>query len=234
MGNIKYNFDVSFIKSQVLLGKKAKELADHYGCSTSSIYALCKRNKIDFPKVDLVGKRFNKFVVLKKLGSRGDCGKQSIYWKCLCECGNTREFPTKSINRKEYVSCGCYLRSKERSRNNHLWNGYGDIHGKWWNNIIKGARRRSHEFKLDIKYAWNLYLRQNKQCKLSGVDIVFAETSRGFQNGYTTASLDRIDNFKGYIKGNVQWVHKDVNLMKQKMSQQELIKWCKLIAKHRD
>lgn len=29
-----------------------------------------------------------------------------------------------------------------------------------------------------------------------------------------TASLDRIDGARGYVEGNVWWVHKDVNVMK--------------------
>ena len=45
-----------------------------------------------------------------------------------------------------------------------------------------------------------------------------------------TASLDRIDNSKGYIVGNVQWVHKQVNFMKGTMEQKEFIKFCKLIS----
>jgi hypothetical protein len=45
-----------------------------------------------------------------------------------------------------------------------------------------------------------------------------------------TASLDRIDSSKGYTLGNIQWVHKWVNLMKQDMTDQEFIEWCKTIT----
>jgi len=43
-------------------------------------------------------------------------------------------------------------------------------------------------------------------------------------------SLDRIDSSKGYIKGNVQWIHKDVNIMKNKFNQEYFIEMCKLVA----
>ena len=46
----------------------------------------------------------------------------------------------------------------------------------------------------------------------------------------TTASLDRIDNSKGYLKGNVQWVHKDVNMAKGTMKNDSFIAMCKTIA----
>lgn len=47
-----------------------------------------------------------------------------------------------------------------------------------------------------------------------------------------TASLDRIDSSKGYIEGNVQWLHKDINQMKINFNQKDFIKYCKLIAKN--
>lgn len=34
-----------------------------------------------------------------------------------------------------------------------------------------------------------------------------------------------------YANDNVQWVHKDVNYMKMDLTQEEFIKYCKLIAK---
>jgi hypothetical protein len=39
---------------------------------------------------------------------------------------------------------------------------------------------------------------------------------------YETASLDRIDNKKGYIKGNVRWVLLGINYMKNRHSDEDL------------
>lgn len=44
-----------------------------------------------------------------------------------------------------------------------------------------------------------------------------------------TASLDRIDNTKGYTEDNVQWVHKIINKMKSDLTQEDFIMWCKRI-----
>jgi hypothetical protein len=54
-----------------------------------------------------------------------------------------------------------------------------------------------------------------------------------FVNGdkIRTASLDRIDNDKGYVKSNIQWIHKDINYMKRILSQKKLIEYCNLVAK---
>jgi hypothetical protein len=47
-----------------------------------------------------------------------------------------------------------------------------------------------------------------------------------------TASLDRIDSSKGYCEDNVQWVHKDINRMKNTFDQDYFISLCKLIAEN--
>jgi len=35
---------------------------------------------------------------------------------------------------------------------------------------------------------------------------------------------------KGYIIGNVQWVHRDINRMKWGMTEDVFIRWCKRVA----
>jgi hypothetical protein len=44
-------------------------------------------------------------------------------------------------------------------------------------------------------------------------------------------NIDRIDSNQGYIEGNIQWVHKDVNIMKMKMTDEKFIGWCHIISK---
>ena len=55
------------------------------------------------------------------------------------------------------------------------------------------------------KFLYDLFLKQDKKCKLTNLDI-------SFQNN--TASLDRINSKIGYIEKNVVWVYKDINIMK--------------------
>ena len=79
------------------------------------------------------------------------------------------------------------------------------------------------------RYLWGLYVLQDKRCALSGVPIEFG-TNRVVGRIEKTASLDRIDSDKGYVKGNVQWVHKDVNVMKRAISQERFIQLANQIA----
>ena len=90
------------------------------------------------------------------------------------------------------------------------------------------ANRRKYEFDIDIEYGWQLYVEQNKQCAMTGLDIVFVMPTKHKRNKtFNVASLDRIDNSKGYIKGNVQWVHKEINRMRGSLSVDDFIKLCK-------
>lgn len=43
-------------------------------------------------------------------------------------------------------------------------------------------------------------------------------------------SIDRIDSSEGYLKGNVQLLHKDVNMAKQQYSQDYFVEMCKAVA----
>ena len=67
-------------------------------------------------------------------------------------------------------------------------------------------------------------IEQDFKCALTGWDIDAMEVN------VNTASLDRIDSSKGYIEGNVQWVHKMVNMSKQQYTQEEFIDMCTAVA----
>jgi len=226
----KYNLNKNFIYD-ALKTSNVEHIANHYGCTKSNIYVFCKKHDIKIPEIDLVGKEFNMLKVLEKIGSRGKSGRQSIFWKCLCSCGKTVELSTASIKREKQISCGCWIKSKDYREKSWCWSGCGDIHGKWWSNVKKGAKQRGHDFKISIEYAWKLFLKQNRRCALTGIEIAFGRSMKEIEKGATTASLDRIDNELGYVKKNIHWVHKDINLMKQGFSLDHFINMCNLVSK---
>lgn len=73
------------------------------------------------------------------------------------------------------------------------------------------------------RFLWKLFQGQKGRCALSGLRISFEEK---------TASLDRKDSSLGYLKTNVQWVHKDVNLMKNHFSDERFREICYLVCQH--
>lgn len=78
------------------------------------------------------------------------------------------------------------------------------------------------------QYLLDLYNKQNGKCALSKINLPLNTLSYRDLN----LSLDRIDSNKGYIEGNVQWVDKRINMMKQSFTQDEFIKMCIEVAKN--
>jgi hypothetical protein len=109
-----------------------------------------------------------------------------------------------------------------------LGTAVGDLTGAKWNAIITNAKARGHKVSISQQEAANLFKKQNGQCALSGLPLVLNETVK--RSKFITASLDRIDSNKGYERGNVQWVHKDVNKMKNTFEQGYFVELCRKIS----
>lgn len=98
--------------------------------------------------------------------------------------------------------------------------------------IQSNAIKRNLIFNLDIDYLWELYLKQNKKCALTGVNINIINATISHNYHLNTASLDRIDSSKGYEKHNVRWVHKTINHIKSDLNDNDLIYLCHLISQN--
>lgn len=155
-------------------------------------------------------------------------GKQ-YYAKCECICGKIRNVQSSHILNGRINSCGCLRPKTGRGNLNSRWKGFGEIPKSYINSINRGAKSRNLEFSITIEYLWNLFLIQSKRCALSGKEIWFNSIKKD-----TTASLDRIDSSKGYIEGNVQWVHKDINMMKQNFDEKYFLELCKQIINYKE
>jgi hypothetical protein len=92
------------------------------------------------------------------------------------------------------------------------------------------AKKKKLEVLISIEDAWALFLKQGRRCALTGLPLVMSPKT--MQAGASTASLDRIESTRGYVPGNVQWVHAVINDMKSNFSQDEFTHWCKLVASH--
>ena len=98
--------------------------------------------------------------------------------------------------------------------------------------LLSGAKTRSKKhnrpFNIDVSYINKLWSAQQGKCKLSGVKM----TTGVMVGSPTVVSIDRINSNKGYVKGNCQLVTVTVNMMKQKLSNIQLLAVCKLVANH--
>lgn len=119
---------------------------------------------------------------------------------------------------------------KKIGKAHHTFTGYEEISGSYWRKAKDGAKTRGLPFRVSMEYAWKKFIRQKRKCALSGIKLKF-NSRFGVWDG--NASLDRIDSSKGYIEGNIQWVHRDINRMKTNLKQSDFIHHCKRVATHR-
>lgn len=195
-----------------------KEIAKIYECSEMSINRRLKRNNINIRKrshIDLIGKKFHKLTVID-ISNRTN---KHIIWNCICECGRTKNVLSHNLINSGVRHCGeCTTR----------WKNFEGIPYEFFNKIKYDAKNRDLEFSITIEYILDLFIEQDKKCALSGIDLRMGNHRRA--TGDRTASLDRIDSSKGYIEGNVQWVHKCINYMKMDLQDKDFIYFCNQVS----
>lgn len=155
------------------------------------------------------------------------------YWTCKCVCGKTVERRDDYLKRcpDNNFSCGCQHSMHILGQKHKLWRGCGDISGFYFAMIKAGAKKRGISFDITIEDMWNLFLEQDGVCMLTGLKLSFKTSYKKRTNpGESTASLDRIDSSKGYTKDNIQWVHKDVNKMKNGYTEERFKEICRLVT----
>lgn len=59
-------------------------------------------------KLDLTDQVFGRLTVIECVGAR----RHGRFWKCLCECGNYKEYTTGALRSGHVQSCGCTTRSR--------------------------------------------------------------------------------------------------------------------------
>lgn len=174
--------------------------------------------------------RLGKLVTLDCWKSQRNDGKSPRFKvRGLCDCGGTRMLPATPWPPKA-TSCGCDVdRYKTTTgEQNYQFTGYREIRGAFWNGYKESALKRCLPFEISLEYAWGIYEDQGRCCALSGVPIGFGPNRK---NSLTTASIDRLDRSEGYVEGNIQWVHKTINLMRNVLSVEEFVDWCRLVMK---
>lgn len=97
------------------------------------------------------------------------------------------------------------------------------------------SKEKFFEMNLSLEYLKDLWEAQNGKCILSGVDLVLPKNCDRF--GYTgpnKASLDRINNSLGYVKGNVRFISYIANIARNGFTDEELIEFCKAVVNQQD
>lgn len=97
--------------------------------------------------------------------------------------------------------------------------------------FVRRARRReienSKNYTVNItpQYLKDLWEKQDGKCLITGIALTLKLNHSPYQ-----ASLDRIDNTKGYIEGNVRFVALIYNYAKNTFSDSDVIDFCNHVA----
>lgn len=197
-------------KCQCECGAIHNVAATHLTGGKSRQCVLCGQKSLI---LDLNGQIFGKWTVIKRLERRGKRG--SYKWYCKCECGYEGQVDGSALLRGKSKSCRTCYKGKY-------------IIYPLYIRMISRARSKGFIVNISMEYLEKLLEKQNYKCALTGQDI--SPLRRITHNIKPTASIDRIDSSKGYIEGNVQWVHKDINRLKGSLTSQEFINLCQLVT----
>ena len=133
---------------------------------------------------------------------------------CGIEQAYTRKDHAKQSTLADWQCKKCVASSKKLRENHKL-----TPEKRLFNKFSKSAIDRGIKWELTEE---SMFYSYTGLCALTGWEIK--------TEGSVTASLDRIDSSKGYSKDNIQWVHKLVNMCKNKYNQEDFICMCKAVS----
>lgn len=170
---------------------------------------------------DETGKRYGRFVVLRRVKNRGF----AACWECVCDCGKIAVVRGYELRSRNSQSCGC-LRIDRLRKANTLPLGHG-ARNKAIGTMKANARNRGHVWKLSEAFVHSLL---EAPCHYCGVAP--ANLAKGTNGDFAYNGLDRIDSSKGYTQINVVPCCGQCNHSKRHLSAADFIRWAKRVAAH--
>lgn len=134
------------------------------------------------------------------------------------------------------LSCATFTRNKENPPKGNISNLINKIDEySQFKSYVQRAKFRSknkYNYDITVEYLKKLWEEQKGICPFTKWDLILPKNSNiGFEASLPeNASLDRIDNSKGYIEGNVRFISYMANLARQSFSDEQLIEFCKAVS----
>src|SRR5215216_5979883 len=95
---------------------------------------------------------------------------------------------------------------------------------------LRNCKKRSHICNIDLEYLAEVWKIQKGICPYTKINLVLNTHSLRNPDIRYTASLDRIDNNKGYIRDNIQFISTAMNYMKYTMTSEQTKEFLRIIA----
>jgi hypothetical protein len=168
-----------------------------------------------------VGLRFGKLVALEVAGRNA---RGNLTYRCRCDCGNEKVIVHRELHRGHTTSCGCVRFSRLRAGLNKL------PHGQAAFNLVLGSYKRQAKardlvFELDIETFRALTSSDCYYCGTPPSQVWCGSTSARINGNYTYNGIDRVDNDRGYVDGNVRPCCGQCNRSKRDLTEAAFLAW---------
>jgi hypothetical protein len=187
-----------------------------------------KQRTLQINPLDILNKKFNNLTIIEYLGKKylkSSFTFNHIY-KCRCNCGKYYIGIRSALISGHTKSCGCLkalIKYKIRKKF-----GESSFKSRYYT-YIAGAKKRGYAFELSFEDFLNLSKQQCHYCGTEPKNKFHATKSYGY---CTYNGVDRVNNKKGYIKGNVVPCCFTCNYAKKTLSATKFKNWIKRAYKH--
>ena len=169
--------------------------------------------------VDLTGQKFNLLTVIDRAENRNG----SVYWNCICDCGNKTVVSGTNLRSGAVKSCRCLIRKEKDTHHLSKTRLY-----RIWRAMIERCRNENH-------WAYQYYGAKGITICDEWANDFIAFREWALSSGYAeNLTIDRIDNSKGYSPANCKWATRKqqannrsfCKMIEYQGKSQSLMQWC--------
>lgn len=180
--------------------------------------------------LDLTGHKYGRWTVASKHGRTET--NPAVHWRCVCECGQERFVPTRSLRSGASRSCGCLFREVAASQAATLNSTHG-MKGTKTHNTWVGMLQRCR------------YPKNKQYAAYGGRGITVCDRWLSFENFLADMgerpeglTLDRKDTNGNYEPSNCRWADRTTQSRGQRKTiiwnGRSLLEWSALSGIHKD
>lgn len=142
---------------------------------------------------------------------------KQILWNCICSCGKSCVVLQARIKNNHTKSCGCLVSRKLKERNKATIGIKKTKYGANFGHIRYAYSNKGQEYSISDD---ELFILLTANCSYCGTQPsnIQKDVNKLHQESFVYNGIDRIDNNKGYIEGNITTCCKRCNIAKNNMS----------------
>lgn len=175
------------------------------------------------PREDLTGRRFGRLAVVSFAGT---LRRRRAWrtWLCRCDCGMEKIVRTRELANGHTQSCGCLARERllPSAGRNRLCPGQSSFN-QLFAAYQRSAKARDIPFLLAKEEFFVLTRLACFYCQ--ALPVQRGPTTKDTVGTYLFNGIDRVDNARGYERGNVRPCCTICNVAKSTLSEAEFFDW---------